>query len=287
MEISWDRVRAIFRNPNPPSEVTEVQFDWENEKLCKLAQSHWTEIDFQDLYYYYADLAYSFLQPELFDYLFPVCLMDWHESLQKSEDCSHGSFDFHYGVRHGRVFEKMVVDKQLVEIVEFFRDSFLVRLDAEADCDGSKYAYWLYRLNSLARVIDDIETVWVPWWRMETPGRAIAVLQYASGLIYRENENPITPDGLLPWYLECDALIYEAGWNVPNTGFLSRTLSIEYIRDKIAEASVILQGHATYAEVAGRMRNELDDRGEILEQRVIELPGILAAPKPPEWWPWW
>ena len=64
--------------------------------LHKLAQTPWEKIDFSDLWYYHHDLAYVELQPELFAYLFPVCLMDWHMTLLQNVSCSHGDSEFRY-----------------------------------------------------------------------------------------------------------------------------------------------------------------------------------------------
>ena len=74
--VSWDRARAIFGYPDPPTEVTESQFDGFDDALRRLATTPYDEIDFSDLWYYHHDLTYMELQPDLFAYLFPVCLMD-------------------------------------------------------------------------------------------------------------------------------------------------------------------------------------------------------------------
>src|SRR5580693_8717467 len=95
--ISWERVRAIFGDADPPQQVWEKQFDYFNDELKRLAATSYRDIDRQDLWYYYHDLAYVELQPELFAYLFPVCLMEWHDTLMRNESCSRGDSEFHYG----------------------------------------------------------------------------------------------------------------------------------------------------------------------------------------------
>ena len=128
--IGWDRVQAIFDDPRPPVEVTERQFDYFTDELQRLARTPHERMDFGDLWYYHHDLAYVELQPNLFDYLFPACLMDWHESLMRNHPASHGDSEFHYGVHQGEVFEKMMTAERRDLVHEFFRDSFLERLDA-------------------------------------------------------------------------------------------------------------------------------------------------------------
>src|SRR5687768_8639836 len=123
--IDWNRARQIFGYPEPPQEVRERQFDYFDDELRQLATTPWDKIDFADLWYYHLDLAYVDLQPEVFAYLFPVCLMDWHHTLQKNESCSHGDSEFHYGLYQGRVLERMLTPEQRKQVSEFFRDSFL------------------------------------------------------------------------------------------------------------------------------------------------------------------
>ena len=98
--ITWDRASGIFGNPGPPRQIWERQFDGFGDKLEKLARTPYDEIDFSDLWYYHHDLTYVELQPDLFTYLFPVCLMDWHHSLMQNEPCSHACSDFHRGMMY-------------------------------------------------------------------------------------------------------------------------------------------------------------------------------------------
>lgn len=76
--------------------VTERQFDGNDEKLKELGRTGHADVNPGDLWYYHHDLAYVDLQPELFAHLFPVCLMDWHRTLLADESCSHGDSEFHY-----------------------------------------------------------------------------------------------------------------------------------------------------------------------------------------------
>ena len=204
LPISWERASAIFDHPAPPSTVCEHQFDGADDQLEKLARAPYEDIDFSDLWYYHHDLAYVDLQPELFAYLFPVCLMDWHDTLMKNTACSHGDSEFHYGIFHGKVFEKMLTPRQLEAVTMFFRDSFLERLNLEQSFAAvaqdpfgiwvGTYV-WMLRFNSLGFIVPNIGSIWDAWWRLETHGRSIAALQYISDLMYFPGENRCSRNG--------------------------------------------------------------------------------------------
>lgn len=293
MEISWNRLRSMFGDPKAPQQVWERQFDYSDDVLKRLACTRWEEIDFSDLWYYHHDLAYVELQPELFAYLFPVCLMDWHDSLSQNCSCSHGDSEFHYGVHRGRVFEKMVTPDQIHGIHEFFRDSFLVRLDQER---GFVYqasrtpAYgWMARFNSLGLVMPRIDLLWNAWWLLDTPGRAVAAIQCLSGLMYFEGENPLfgrwNPEegGGGPSLLANDSYIHDAGWMEENVRFLRETLNEDFVTEKLGQAVEMLRGEPEYPQ-AEKIRHALAERMEIVESRVKELPLLLSAPATLEGW---
>lgn len=198
----WERVCGIFDNPRRVLKVRQRQFDYFDEVLERLAATPLDQIDFADLWCYHHDLAHVELQQDLFDYLFPACLMDWRETLMNNQACSHGDSEFHYGIHHGDVLETMMAPERREAVFAFFRDAFLERLDAERGFvyAGSKTpAYgWIARFNSLGLVMPEIALLWRAWWLFETPGRAVAALQYCSGLMYFEDDNPLFP----PWTQE-------------------------------------------------------------------------------------
>src|SRR6266853_497341 len=125
------RARGIFGNASPPRDVWERQFDYFDDELRRLCTTPWSEIDFSDLWFYYHDLAHVKLQPEVFAYLFPACLMAWHQSLMDNTGCGVGDAEFHNGVLLGNVFQKMMTPDQQMQVYQFFKDSFLARLDQE------------------------------------------------------------------------------------------------------------------------------------------------------------
>lgn len=290
MDISWDRLRQMFDNPKPCKEVWEQQFDYSDDELMRIARTPWEQFDFSDLWYYHHDLAYVELQPDLFAYLFPVCLMDWHQTLLRNQSCSHGDSEFHYGVHRGQVFEKMLTSRQLADTFEFFKDSFLLRLDQERGFvyqASSTPAYgWMSRFNSLGLVMPRIDLLWNAWWSLETPGRAVAAVQYLSGLIYFEGENPLfglwtsEKGGGGPCLLGNDCYLLDAGWLEENVQFLASVLSEEFVAEKLSLAVKVLSNQPECPQ-AERVRHDLSERREIVESRVKELPLLLRCPGGP------
>jgi hypothetical protein len=280
--ISWERARAICGNAAPPSEVWESQFDYNDDDLKRLAATPYREIDPSDLWYYFHDLAHVPLQPDLFNYLFPVCLMDWHKSLMSNEPCSHGDSDFHHSLWHGDILEKMLTRRQRDDVIAFFRDSFLERVDIErgfAKSGSRTPAYaWIGRLNSLARVIPCINLLWKPWWNMDSPGRAVCVLQYCSGLIYVDGEqnpafDPWTEDrgGGGPCLTSRDSFgLHDQGWIQPNLDFLRRTLSFHYVLRNAKQAADYLANEPE-RDIARQIAADAAEKRETVEFRIEDL----------------
>jgi hypothetical protein len=291
--VSWDRARAIFGNPRPPRQVWERQFDYNDEKLREMAGTPPERVDPSDLWYYHHDLAYVELQPDLFEYLFPVCLMDWHHTLMANTPCSHGDSEFHYGLHRGNVLETMLTPARREAVYEFFRDSFTSRLDAERgflDLGSETPVHiWIGRFNSLGIVMPRIDLLWESWWGLDTPGRAVAALQYCSGLMYFEGENPLfaawskAHGGGGPYLWENDSMIYDAGWMGCNLDYLRSALTVAFVNDGVARAVTRLTGEPEW-DRARRLVDDLPDRQEIITHRVAELPRLLASPSNLQGW---
>jgi hypothetical protein len=284
--ITWRRLRAIFGDPPLVQHVTQRQFDYFDEKLQELGRTRYDQIDMGDMWFYHHDLAYVDLQPDLFAHLFPVCLMDWHRTLLANEPCSHGDSEFHYGVLTGDVFANMLTRRQRSDVEAVFRDSLLYRIDQERGFayDGMRTpAYgWMFRLNSLGLVSNELPALWQAWWNARTPGRAVALLQYCSGLMYFDGENPLfdawTPDagGGGPYLWENDSYVYDRGWPDENVAFLRAHVTSERVAQAVRDAAAALR-HEPEGDLAARIAVELDERLELIASRVAELPSHLAS----------
>ncbi len=290
--INWKRLRTIFGNPNLVAQVTEQQFDYNDEKLREMGRTPHDEIDPGDLWYYHHDLAYVELQAELFAHLFPVCLMDWHRTLLANEPCSHGDSEFHYGIIRGNVMEKMLTTEQRNQVAQVFRESMLYRLDQERGFEYDRMKVtacgWMGRLNSLGLFSESLPSIWQAWWEVETPGRAVCLLQYCSGLMYFDGENPIFEKwtcergGGGPHLWENDAEVYDRGWSLENVRFLREFVTTERVIRAIQNAALCLERDPE-SEQAARIAADIDDRIELIDSRVSELPDLLFSSQSVGW----
>src|SRR5690606_11930216 len=100
-------------------------------------------------------------------------------------------------LRWGRALETMMDEGRRAEVLAWFRDVMLERIDAERGFEGGEPCPWprpwgwIGRFNTLGSVAPIIEPIWTRWWSFETPGRAVAAVEYVSGLLYFPHEDPL------------------------------------------------------------------------------------------------
>lgn len=282
--ITWKRLKAIFGNPKPVEHVTQHQFDYNDYKLKELALTKHEEIDFGDMWYYHHDLCYVELQPELFNYLFPVCLMDWHRSLLANDACSHGDSEFHRAIITGNVLEKMLTSTRRDAVNRVFVDSMLFRLDQERFLGwdhGRSTAYgWITRLNSLGMFFDQLPEIWLQWWKVESVGHALCIMEYCSALMYFYFENPVIPqiEGWSrggPYLWVNDSQMCDRGWSEENIGFLKGFLTLDRVKATVAKAKDVLLDQPE-GNLALRMWNDLQKSSGLIVSRIDELPTLLS-----------
>lgn len=286
MRITPERSRQIFGNPSPPETITEQQFDGFDDKLAKVGTTDWHQIAFADLWYYLHDLAYRPLQPDLFAYLFPVCLNFWYHTLMHNREAGLGDAEFHYSLYQGQVLEKMLTAEQRQAVYDYFHDAMLDRIEAERGFvyNHSKTPFYtiVARFNALGFVAPVTGRIWESWWRLDHPGKAVAAVMYASGLIYDTEENPIfepwTPDkgGGGPYLDSSEAQIYGGSWLEANLEFMLDKLAVETIQSKMQEAASVLQNEPE-AVVAAQVAADAAERTELIEIRIDDLLEALTS----------
>jgi len=125
--------------------------------------------------------------------------------------------------------------------------------------------------------------MWRAWWRLETPGRALAALQYLSYFIYAFDEpDPAfalcLPEGRWsgPSLWGHGSLFLREEWLPENIGFLAKTLTPEFVEANLPRVSAALAGELESA-VACRVLDDLPDRRGLVASRLAELPTLLAT----------
>jgi hypothetical protein len=292
MRITRDRILKVLGPGPKPQNVWEKQFDGFDTELARLAQLDWDQVPDEDLWYYFLDLAYVDLQPDLFRHLFPACLKHWYETLMRNESAAQGDGDFHYALMRGQVLEKMLSENERQSVYDFFRDGFLDRLESERGfvyhqshdemiSSGSSANAWIFRLNSLGIVAPVIQPIWEAWWRLDHPGKAVCAVMYSSGLVYMRGENPIygtwTPQygGGGPYLTELDSSIFDWAWRDDNLAFLRGLLSVDYVLAKLDQAAATLSD-CPEAALARRVANDVKTRTDVLEIRIGDLQENLS-----------
>ncbi len=135
---------------------------------------------------------------------------------------------------------------------------------------------WLYRFNSLGYISPIISPIWLSWWKLDSPSKAVSAVMYASGLVYLQGENPVfpvwIPDGVGggPYLTESDTSIFDAAWLPENIDFLVRTLTVAYVQEKLDAAAEALRGEQEYP-IAAQIAMEAKRREDIIAIRIDDL----------------
>jgi hypothetical protein len=159
MRITPDRIVGVLGPAPKPANVWQEQFGYCEEVLVRLARTDWDKVDEGDFSYYFLDLAYSDLQPDLFRHVFPACLKYWYDTLLR-DDCAG---EFHYALVQGQIPEKMLSPQERESLLDFFRDGFLDRIEKERDFArdrGRKANAWIFRFNELGSAVPVIPRLW-------------------------------------------------------------------------------------------------------------------------------
>ena len=287
MRITPEHSRAIFGNPSAPTQIWEEQFDGYDEDLRRLVQQDWRTVTGNEIWCYLYDLACVKLQPDLFRYLFPLCQNYWYDTLMKNE-VSEAGVDFHFALHQGKILHKMLTLEQRETVFHFFCDGFIDRIESERgfiyDGMNTPASTWILRFNGLGYIAPVIGPIWLSWWKMDSPGKAVSAIMYASGLVYLKGENPIfaawNPEigGGVPYLTESGvASIFDAARLPENTDFLASTLSVAYVLEKLDAAAEAIQGEPEYP-MAAQIAAEAKHREEIISIRIDDLLEGLRTP---------
>jgi hypothetical protein len=155
--------------------------------------------------------------------------------------------------------------------------------EAEYGAPPATYG-WFSHFASSGVIACDVENLWPRWWSLPNEGCAIAAIQYASCLICDDQHNPVFPPpeggmgGGAPQLWSYESLGSDECWRGENVKFLAATLSVPYLRDKLAEARNRISDpqRRSRAEDVARI---LDRETHRAEQRIPRLMELLSTPQ--------
>jgi len=284
-----DRIKlhVLLGATQPPENVTQEAFEGNDRHLRRLARLRPGEqADGNDLWEYIHDLRNTDIQGPLFVYLLPFCLQAWRDDLRGIHGYG-GLIEHFYPVLADRqIFDLHLTPKQSAVVSEFMRQTILEEIDDQRGLafQGPKtepYG-WIGALTTCGVLLPDVERLWTAWWLLDTIGRAVAVVQYISCLMYPENENPVfapwTPDrgGGPPCLWGFEGHLYAHRWQETNVNFLKELLTVQRVGDVLAQAVARLVGQPDY-EAAAAVQQDFPLCAGTLESRCAELPRLLET----------
>ena len=248
-------VISAFGHPTPPEIITQAPFDLDSSHYERLCQTNDLPAPF-DIGCYIDDITYQdTLQPDLFLFLFTVCLRVWQFNLMQAHQSDYRGYmeSFSGALAKHAGYKKQLTPSQYDAVNLFMRNVILDKIDQEVDlsikrCRGVSPYDWIGATVTYGTVYQNLSKLWENWWRVTSKGRAIAMLKYVSGLMYAENENPLfTPwtrgkGGGPPALWNSDGHVYFQSWHQENLVYLRKTLTVDYLRTSITNAASLLEG---------------------------------------------
>lgn len=148
-ETLREHCRHIFGDEPPVLCVWETEFDYADAELKALAAKEWQQISEWDLSAYYVlNLVYNEpMQIELFRYLFPLCLAQWHETVLAGGYGDHFEESLMKALCRPYLWQEMMNASQRQQVRQFLLDTALQRMDNERGFNN--VLCWLAVFNTL------------------------------------------------------------------------------------------------------------------------------------------
>lgn len=270
-----ERCRAIFGDEPPVQYVWEPEFDYADKALQALAAMDWRDITARQLSgYYVLNLVYNEpMQPELFRYLFPLCLAEWRETLLACGYGDHFEESLLRALRRSYLWREMMNASQRQQVRAFIIDTMLARMDNERGFTIS--LSWLETFNGIGGTAPVMRIIWSRWWSLDSIGKAVCAVQYAAHLIYSGDDNVLWPKGGCGagWH---HALSHTESWSQENWAFLCGALTSQTILEGVKAAAEKLRGEPEQ-EIAARIAQDALDAAEIIEIQIEDVLTELAC----------
>lgn len=295
-KTSLAQVIQVLGQPLPPPQISQHPHDYDPghyQRLCCLGGA---APDLSDLSSYIDDMCFMPLQPDLLRYLLPMCLKLWQEDLF-SDGKAEGSgvvqsFWFALSPRLTQntfLLEEELNTEEYQSVMHFMRDTLLERMSQETELHfigSNSHPYqWFHALGSFSIVFPNLSSLWNEWWQMSILGHLVCVLQYASCLMYPDNENPVfaawTPEkgGGPPELWENENLVSDFGWRQENIAFLAQILTPSFVEEKLKVAAALCaQRSAGLPQQiqAQQIQADWPKYRDVVAARTTELPRLLA-----------
>ena len=289
-------VRRALGEPQPlaADRIWQKPFDYDTGHLQRLASlPPGASAEPEDLVAYALDFKYEKIQKDLFLHVLPFCLRAWQEDLAQPFGRYETFVDeFYPALLRGGVFDGELLPAQAAAVGDFMSAAILAQIDRQQALSfkGSKagvYA-WFHALSTYGLLRPDIERLWSVWWAVETEGRALAALQYASCLIYDDTGNPVFDSwtrehgGGPPCLWHYRGHVLEERWRDENLAMLEKTLTPDGVRALLDRSVARLASHPL-RDKAASIRFRLDARTETLANRCADVRRFLATPNEAEY----
>ena len=246
-------------------------------------------------------MTYMPLQPDLLRHLLPLCLKMWQDDLLHKENAEYGgqveafwtALSPRPTFQNTFLLEEELNAAEYRSVMQFIRDTLLERMSRETRLhfagSGSSPYQWFHTLGPFCIVFPHLQSLWDKWWQMAAPGHAACVLQYVSCLMYREDENPVfsswTPEGGggPPELWENASLSSDYGWRQENASSLAKTLTLDFVEQKLKEAASQTSGEDI--TISAKMLQDWERRRDLAASRIAEIPQrVEQAPSSyPQW----
>jgi hypothetical protein len=222
-------------------------------------------------------------------WVLPWFLEAWLDDLIGRSNAYAGAVEQLYPtLANARVLGSLRAD-QRDAIAVFMRDGLLSEIDTQEGLSysgsGARPYRWIAAHASYGVLFLGVEQLWKRLWAAETRGRAVAVVQYASCLIY-DDDNPVFASwahdrgGGPPCLWEQAGHLYDEPWLEENVRYVRDFLKPARVIDSLRLAVTALAGQQEMP-IAEQVLRGAQSRGEVLASRCDELPRLLAHTQSP------
>jgi len=273
-----------------PARISQEPLDYDPDHLHRLvhvAQTPGATPRAGDLYTYAEDLSFVHeTQADLFVFLLPLCLEALSENLRGATGAYEGFVNQFWVALNKRPGPLNLLSPSQFDAVDrYLRESILAAIDAcrplRNSGMGAGCYRWFYSLGSYATIFPTLNDLWLTWWSVSTEGRAIAVLQYLSCLMYENGSNPVfdawTPKrgGGPPELWTDDMSVNEQPWHPVNVEFLRGALIAEELYAAIGRCVECLTDPDR--GIALQMQQDFAAQRVLLDLRIEQLLSIVST----------